>query len=85
MNREGLVGKAWRTIASHGIDRHELAEDVVDALLPQVTTVEELRSMIESKRLAPDALLVNADGHHARASEWTFLIWVKPLTVVWQP
>lgn len=80
MNREEMVEMLAQEVGEAGRSR-----TLLDALLPQVATVEELRNMIESKRLAPDAVLVNADGHHARASEWTFLIWVKPLTVVWQP
>ncbi len=88
MNREQMIEKAAEVLRPYTATialTDDLAADVVSAILPQVTTKQQMIAMLKSGDLADEALLVNTDGWHARARDWTFLIWVKPLTVVWQP
>lgn len=65
---------------------HRMAEAVIDAVLPQITTVAQLEA------LPVAALLVGDDGADDRRDGWLSTIeftgredLVFPLTVVWQP
>lgn len=62
----------------------EIAAEIIDAILPQVTTVEELEALPDS------SLLVTDDGyvlqHFADQDPDVILrAFGTPLTVVWQP
>lgn len=97
MNREQMVEKARTLLRGlnggmcHLFDNQPCkhcdaaADAMLDALLPQVTTVEEL-----GKTPGVD-LLVSPDGICAPASSWWSMVPMRdavipfPLTVVWQP
>ena len=106
MNREQMVAQAFRSIhqftacgcdgdpTGHVMEVH-MATEVLDAILPQVSTVEELDA------LPAETLVVAADGYiyrRRRSSVWTWYCMSNgfdyrssdvldgpALTVVWQP
>jgi hypothetical protein len=94
MNREQMAREVIEVLIDEGFggeDELEVAGRILDAILPQVTTVEELEA------LPSDALLMSELGHFGRTHDW--LYWKQaarasrvatccgptPLTVVWQP
>lgn len=95
MNRDELVEKA-ADVLHGGVSRMDIracpmrscrdehrarAEDVLDALLPQVSTVEELAE------LPWNAVVATADGHTYRAESplMAYVLQRGPVTVVWSP
>jgi hypothetical protein len=100
MKRDDLVEKVWQSITSHSLDDWAAAEDAVDAILPQVTTVEELEALPNgSKFIDADGNFWRSSWPHRSISAWPYLRTDRdeydwgaarvladgPLTVVWQP
>lgn len=95
MNREQMVSAAAEVMWDNNpeeVDTMTTARLVLDAVLPQVSTVAELEA------LPVGALVVASDGEswklesgewweHSRlvAASASYLATLTPLTVVWQP
>jgi hypothetical protein len=86
MTREEMIKKATEVLHVHRDDEFEpyVSEMILDAILPQVTTVEELRA------LPDDTLLINDSGSSFRwfsgeRNEADIDWWIDrlPMTVVW--
>lgn len=100
MNRAQMVEKAGDAltlnVANFGkvveTDHYLAARVILDAILPQVTTVEELETLLEGATVTPDdlPLLLTVRRGELRNDIWvgTFhqaLSELGPLTVVQQP
>lgn len=84
-----MVEKATEVLHAHRDDEFEpqVAETILDAILPQVTTVAELA------RVPHGSILLGSNGEYrpvplvftevANPADW--IGWYAPLTVVWQP
>lgn len=108
MNREQMVKRAFQAmhqftacgcvgdIAEHPMERH-MAQEVVDAILPQVLTVEELEALAEGTKLIDEAGTIWWVRNRRRGS---FPMYLRndadhmdhpadarrlPLAVVWSP
>jgi hypothetical protein len=100
-SREQMVEKVWQSITAHNLDAWAAAEDAVDAILPQVTTVAELEALPYGAVLVAatgDAytwlssisVSINDEGHVSWDSAETLIERAEddaegPMTVVWQP
>ena len=85
MNRDALVEKVWQSITANSLDAWAAASEIVDAILPQVTTVEELDALYESADRS--TLLIDNHGRPHRIGFIAAEVVENhgPLTVVWRP
>lgn len=90
MNREQMVDKAAEAIRTWDDSPNISAEAVLNAILPQVTTVEELEALPDESVIVEEHGLSHQKvaglwceaGSEMPGSSRTLLL---PATVVWQP
>lgn len=95
MNREQMIEMALKTLedAPFGATLRDDATDLIDRILPQVTTPEDLTPLAEGSLLVRDGVILNwrprvrtlrfhPFGQDFEPDE---VLAHGPLTVVWQP